>query len=171
MKRLTVAFLVGVAGMGMTAAETLGGTAPLPTTAWVAKAPLAGDSVVPGPGDPDAAGEFGINPRRRQGTVCYGLDVAGLDTITGAAIHKGRRGQEGPSRLTLFADATGRPGTGYEEACVTGLRKRLIKRMFKRSETRPWYIEVTTVAYPEGALRGQLGRGDYVLNLPDRSGR
>lgn len=170
MRRVRTAFLVLAAGMGVTASALTAqasATEPLPTTAWLFKASLEGGAVVPGPGDPDATGELGINPNRRRGTVCYGLDVANLDTITGLTIHKGRRGQEGPARLTLFADPAGRPGTDYHEACVTGVRKRLIKRITEPRKGRRWYVEVRSAAYPDGAVRGQLGPGDYVLNLPD----
>jgi hypothetical protein len=175
MKRMRVAVLALAAVTGATAASAAGqsvsGAGPLPTTAFSAKASLHGAEVIPGPGDPDGTGEFGINPRRRQGEVCYGLQVDGLDTITGASIHKARRHQAGPARLTLFSDAAGRPGAGYYEECVSGVKRRLIKRIFKAREggTRHWYVEVTTVAYPNGAVRGQLGPGDYSLNLPDRS--
>ena len=168
MKRIAVALLALAATTGGTAAGIAAAGEPQfpPTAAFLARASLAGASVLPGPGDPDAVGQFGMNPRKRQGRVCYGMVVEGLDPITGVFIHKGRRREEGPRRLTLFEDPVGRPGEGYYAECTSGVRRRLIRRIFKPREGRPWYVQITTVAYPNGALRGQLGPGDYAIALP-----
>ena len=175
MKRMVVALtaLVGATGGILAGVATAGEPQFPPVQAFVAKASLAGESVVPVPGDPDAAGEFGMNPRRRIGRVCWGLAIEGLDAVTGVTIHKGRRREVGPARLTLLADPAGRPGAGQYHECVSGIRRRLIRRIFRwRDEPRwPWYVQISTAAYPGGAARGQLGQGDYVLSLPDGSGR
>jgi hypothetical protein len=126
----------------------------------------SGANVVPGPGDSDAVAQIGLEPYPSERKVCYQLDSTGLGLATGAYIRKGGPGEQGPLRLTLFEDTAGVSVDTYTSDCVTGLKKRLVKRLARRSSLAgqisfdwSWYAEIRTVEFPAGALRGQLGAG------------
>jgi hypothetical protein len=177
MKRRFAAGSAAVAALCVASAVAWGDsfaeTADPPPGNFFIEAKLKGGAVVPGPGDPGAKGIVGLDPYSTRGRLCYGLKVTGLDTVTGAYVHKGERGEAGPQRLTLFEDAAGRPGTGYYRGCVTGIDERLIRHVIapRGGKGWPWYAEVRTAEHPAGAVRGQFALGISDLSLPDKTGR
>src|SRR5688500_17825118 len=48
---------------------------------------LSGAAERPGPGDPDGTGSAALQLNQGQGTICYDLEVAGIDPATAAHIH------------------------------------------------------------------------------------
>ena len=111
---------------------------------------LVGSEEVPGPGDPDGSGEVEITLNHGQGKVCWTLTVAGIDTATAAHIHRGETGVAGPVVVPLAA-----PADGSSEGCAD-VDRDLIKEILQSPEQ--FYVNVHNAEYPDGAIRGQLGK-------------
>jgi CHRD domain len=102
-------------------------------------------------GDPDGRGSFTAIIDGTQ--LCFGITVTNLDQPVAAHIHKGRPNQAGPIVVPLTQPATGDPGAS--SGCVTvdpALAAAILKNPHK------YYTNVHTMAFPGGAVRGQLFR-------------
>jgi hypothetical protein len=113
------------------------------------EAALTGAGVVPGPGDPDGSGTLNMSANGGQAEICYGLRTASIDTITEVHLHRGAVGVNGETVFTVTL-----PIGNYSRGCVDNLDRTLIHSIL--SKPANYYIAVRTVAYPSGALRGQL---------------
>ena len=109
---------------------------------------LTGAVEVPGPGDPDGAGQAKVTLDAAAGTVCYTLTVTGVDPLAAGHIHEGAAGAAGPVVVPLFA---GTAPTG--ETCVDS-DPALVKRIV--ADPTGFYVNVHNDAYKAGALRAQL---------------
>ena len=109
---------------------------------------LTGAVEVPGPGDPDGAGQAKVTLDAAAGTVCYTLTVTGVDPLAAGHIHEGAAGAAGPVVVPLFAGAA---PTG--ETCVDA-DAALVKRIV--ADPTGFYVNVHNDAYKAGALRAQL---------------
>jgi hypothetical protein len=112
---------------------------------------LDGDSEVGG-GDPDANGFGMVDLFKRQREVCFNLSwVDKTEPVRSAHIHKGRAGDDGGIKVTLWGpDESG----GNAAGCVDDVGRRLIKRL--RENPRRYYVNLHNGEFPEGAIRGQL---------------
>lgn len=120
------------------------------------KAWLTGEREVPGPGDPNGVGRAVIFLKRKDRKICYrSLRWIRIASPTAAHIHKGRRGQVGPVKVTLFDGAIPSNITAVR-GCVEDVRRRLIKKIARHP--RRYYVNVHNRPYPDGAIRGQLRR-------------
>ena len=98
----------------------------------------------------DASGDFNAELDLTNGKICYLLEVEGLDEVVAAHIHEGREGSNGAPVMSLqLASDNG------DDVCVDA-DKELLKRIARRSDG--YYVNVHTKAFPEGAVRGQLGK-------------
>jgi CHRD domain len=113
-------------------------------------ASLSGHNEIPD-ADPDGIGGFTALIDGDQ--FCYGLTVTNLDTPTGAHVHEGNAGENGPIVISLTAPATGDPGTS--SACVTADTSLLNDILQHPSQ---YYVNVHTTEFTGGAIRDQLGR-------------
>jgi CHRD domain len=107
-----------------------------------------------GAGDPDGHGSFTAIVDGNQ--LCFGVTVTNLDTPTAAHIHQGRRNQSNRPLVPLTQPATGDPGAA--SGCVTvgpAVAQAILKNPHK------YYFNVHTAAFPNGAVRGQLGRKSH----------
>jgi hypothetical protein len=111
---------------------------------------LIGAEEVPGPGDSDGSGEASITLNHGQGQICWTLSVEGIATATAAHIHRGASGVAGPVVVPLTA-----PAEGTSEGCVDADRD-LIKAILQDPDQ--FYVNVHNAEFPQGAIRGQLGR-------------
>jgi len=111
---------------------------------------LEGSQEVPGPGDPDGSGTVEITLNHGQGQVCWILTVAGIDTANAAHIHRGVSGERGAVVVPLEA-----PADGSSDGCADADRE-LIKEILQSPEQ--FYVNVHNAEYPDGAIRGQLGK-------------
>jgi hypothetical protein len=103
----------------------------------------------PGGGDPDGYATAEVSVADKLDQICYDVNnVRNIEPITGAHIHRGAPGVNGPVVITLKPANEG----GY-------------KGCFNRSEwtqdsleSNPggFYINLHTASYPNGAIRGQL---------------
>ncbi|WP_338302837.1 CHRD domain-containing protein [Erythrobacter sp. Dej080120_24] len=97
----------------------------------------------------DAGGDFTGEIDMGRGTLCYYLEVYGLDEVTAAHIHKGKDGENGPPVVVLEFE-----GADRDEVCLE-VEAELLADMARHEER--YYVNVHTAAYPAGAIRGQLG--------------
>lgn len=111
---------------------------------------LTGAAEVPGPGDPDGRGEAKITINPGKSKICWEINVRNIDTATAAHIHSAPAGIAGPAVVTLSPPVTNNNSTG----CTTVARS-LADAI--RKSPQGYYVNVHTVAYPAGAIRGQLG--------------
>lgn len=112
---------------------------------------LDGGQEVPGPGDPDGRGETVVKLDYQDGKVCVNIQTKDIATATAAHIHKALRGQAGPVVVGLPTPDE----KGKVWGCVDADRE-LIKNIGEHPEE--YYVNVHTGEYPDGAVRGQLGR-------------
>jgi len=114
---------------------------------------LAGAAEVPGPGDPDGVGTASLRFDHGFRGICFEIHVAGIALpATAAHIHLGSSGGAGPVVVTLIPP----DASGNVTGCVSASRD-LIKTIAKHPSD--YYVNVHTTDYPNGAVRGQLGKG------------
>lgn len=116
-------------------------------------ASMSGDQEVPGPGDPDGTGAATVTLNQGLGEVCWEIDVSNITLPSiGAHIHFGPAGVAGPIVVPLSAP----DGGGSSVGCATGVDPDLIKAI--RQDPAGYYVNVHTVDFPPGAVRGQLSK-------------
>ena len=147
-----LATIGGAAGMAvamLAMGAAMGGSAALADDHTHAMgASLFGENAVghDGAGD-DAGGDFTGMIDMEAGTLCYYLETYGLEDVTAAHIHKGKKDKNGPPVVTLMANED-------DETCVE-VDSEVLADIAKNEES--YYVNVHTQAIPEGAVRGQLG--------------
>jgi CHRD domain len=114
---------------------------------------LKGKNVVDGGIDKGGA-MLDVLAKPTQSKLCLNFSVKKLDPITSGAIHKGLEGEVGKPKITLFSDDTGLDGTGSYEGCVKNVKSSLLEKIAANPEK--FYADITSKAYPDGAIRGQL---------------
>ena len=112
---------------------------------------LTGAAEVPGPGDPDGGGRAVITLNQGQGEVCFELTVSNIAPATAAHIHSGAAGAAGDVVVTLAPP----PTEGSSKGCVSASAD-LIKDL--RQNPANYYIHIHNADFPDGAVRGQLGK-------------
>ena len=137
-----ILFVAGVS-LVLSAQDPQQGGRPLITT-------LTGPAEVPGPGDPDGTGTATITLNPGKDQVCYELTVDKIGTATAAHIHEGAVDKAGPPIVMLTA-----PANGSSKDCA-GLARDKIMDIVKNPAK--YYVNVHNEEYPNGAVRGQLGK-------------
>ena len=117
------------------------------------QATMVGANEVPGPGDIDGTGTVKLRLNQGRHRICYKIEVADITLpATAAHIHPGAVGEANPPVVVL-----GTPdATGLAEGCVTDVERSLIKAI--RKHPAQYYVNVHTTDFPDGAIRGQLGK-------------
>ncbi|WP_153395353.1 CHRD domain-containing protein [Ornithinicoccus halotolerans] len=110
---------------------------------------LRGAAEVPGPGDPDGTGTATVHLNPGLQRVCYTLEVTDVEQVTAAHIHVGDPTVAGPVVVPLDA-----PTDGMSSGCADADRALLVDIVSNPDE---YYVNVHSVAFPAGAVRGQLG--------------
>ena len=119
---------------------------------------LSGENEVP-TGDPDGIGWARLHVRPDDGTVCYTIKVKNLDAVVAAHIHVGAAGVNGGvvvDLAILAAETKVNGDTTFYSHCVEGLDASLLSSI--RENRAGYYLNVHTTVYPDGAIRGQLGK-------------
>lgn len=104
-----------------------------------------------GPGDPDGSGRAEITIADDFDQVCWDIsDVRNIGEVTAAHIHVGARGVNGPPVFPLTKSNEGTwkgcsGGAEWTQDRISGDPER-------------FYVNLHTAEYPNGAIRGQLGR-------------
>jgi CHRD domain len=140
-----IALIIFIAGVSvvLSAQEPQQGGRPLTTT-------MNGAAEVPGPGDPDGTGTVSITLNPGKGEVCYELAVDKIATANAAHIHIGAVDKAGPPVATLTA-----PAEGTSKGCVA-LDREKVQDIIKNPAN--YYVNVHNAEFPDGAVRGQLGK-------------
>ena len=137
-----ILFVVGVS-FAISEQDPQQGGRPFTTT-------LTGAAEVPGPGDPDGTGTASITLNHGQGEVCFELMVDKIAPANLAHIHVGAVDKAGPPVVTLTP-----PTNGTSKGCVP-LEKDKIKDIMQNPAN--YYVNVHNAEFPDGAVRGQLGK-------------
>lgn len=104
-----------------------------------------------GAGDPDGRGSATV---LIDGTrVCFGIVVTHIGDPVAAHIHKARRKQNGSIVVPLTQPSAGSPGAS--SGCVNA--SAALARDIRRHPAR-YYVNVHTMQFGGGAVRGQLNR-------------
>jgi hypothetical protein len=111
---------------------------------------MSGAEEAPTPGDPDGTGFAVIELDPKAEEVCFELTVSNITPAFASHIHEGPPGQAGPIVVTLSPP----PTDGDSSGCVSADEK-LIKDI--RAHPFRYYVNVHTLDFPNGAVRGQLG--------------
>jgi hypothetical protein len=119
------------------------------------KAELGG-AVVPGPGDPDGTAEAKVSVRPGELKICVRMEYElGVGRVTEIHIHEGGSGEAGPAIATLYEEAVGgAPGPSLIIGCEGEMPRPLVRRVAEHP--RRFYLDLHTLDFPDGALRGQL---------------
>jgi hypothetical protein len=105
----------------------------------------------PEPGDPDGSGQATIRLRKNQGQVCFRLSVEDIALpAVGAHIHRGNANVSGDVVVALRNPNA----QGVASGCVRASRTTVNQILRNRGS---FYVNVHTNAFPDGAVRGQLG--------------
>jgi hypothetical protein len=112
-------------------------------------------------GDPDGSGTAELTVDLKTGTVCYDITVTGIGEPTepdagigNAHIHSYPEGGAIAVDLeTEFNAVAGAADTYQAIECVTAPRKVLVDILLHPEQ---YYINVHTVAFPKGAVQGDL---------------
>lgn len=138
-------------------------------------ADLTGEAEVPGPGDPNGSGSARVEVKPSQGEVCFHIRWEDIDAPTAGHIHFGAPDVAGPIVVTFFMSSaapdqpptlpetiTGVSGCTEEVTVPEGApfdSPEALLRNIKR-HPRQYYVNVHNLAFPGGAIRGQLARDD-----------
>jgi hypothetical protein len=117
------------------------------------RADLRGGQEVSG-GDANGRGTAKLRLNRAARRVCFDIRVHDISEVVAAHIHRGRRGHDGPIRVELIGAPQG--DEDHFTGCANGVSRRLIRRINRHP--RRFYVNVHTVDFPGGAIRGQLHR-------------
>ena len=117
-------------------------------------AQLSGAAEVPGPGDPDGSGTAMIRLSLEESEVCFDLTVSNIGPATAAHIHEGAEGVAGEVVVPLDPA----PAEGSSSGCISDVDNTLIQNIIENPEQ--YYVNVHNEEFPDGAIRGQLGRLD-----------
>ncbi len=114
-------------------------------------------NVVPaGSGDPNVFGDASVWVNAGQGQVCWEIRAVYYQSAwppTGAFIHQGAAGMNGPVVIALGAPIP--PPDSYIARGCTSASFELLKAI-QRQPSR-YYLQITNETHPDGATRGQLG--------------
>lgn len=111
---------------------------------------LSGGAEVPGPGDADGSGEAKITLNHDKGEICYDITVKNIQEVTAAHIHVGAAGKSGGPKVAFKKAAD-----GAWKGCASA-DKALLNDLMQNPGN--YYVNVHNKEFPDGALRGQLGK-------------
>ena len=119
--------------------------------------PLSGaNEVLPNVGDPDGFGVANITIDDSTApfpTISWNITVGNIALPpTGAHIHQGAVGVNGPVRIDFNAQLT---GSGLQDADLVGVL----------AQPSGWYVNVHNASFPGGAIRGQVPEPTTALLL------
>lgn len=118
---------------------------------------LTGAAEVPPPADVDGTGTGVVQVKNKKGIVCVLLKkIANIGAATGAHIHSGAVGVDGPIVQALVTPVL--TGKKYQKSktCVTlGPGATLVTEL--RDNPSGYYLNVHNADWPGGAIRAQIG--------------
>ena len=145
--QMLVTSLLVAAGTAAIAAPALEGGQKF--TATLSGASEVNAAGVPNQGDPDGAGTARIIVNPGQARVCWEIETSNINAVVGAHIHRAPAGQNGGVVVPLTAAQN---GTISDCRDVT----RALADEIRKSPSS-FYVNIHTVGFGAGAIRGQLG--------------
>jgi hypothetical protein len=119
---------------------------------------LSGENEVPVT-DTDGRGWAKVKVSVDDGTVCYSVKVKNIAAVTAAHIHTGAAGVNGGvvvDLAILTADSKVRGNSTFYWNCVEVADTALLTAI--KENRAGYYLNVHTTEFPDGAIRGQLGK-------------
>ena len=113
-------------------------------------AKLKGQNEVP-PADPNGSGKAEVKLKLNKRKACFNIQFTGIGEAIAAHIHKGSAGVNGDIKVLFFEDSAG--VSSPVDDCVKA-KKPLLKKIARHPKR--WYVNVHTMEFPNGAIRGQL---------------
>ena len=125
------------------------------------QADLSGSQEVP-PVKTSATGDFKLTVYKK--ALSFELNVSGLMNVSGAHIHRGKRGENGPPVAGLFGGPTKEgafsgvlaEGTITEESLLGELQGKKIADLVRLLKSGNAYVNIHTETFPDGEIRGQI---------------
>ena len=112
-------------------------------------ASATGAQEVPGPGDPDGAGEGSFTVDAATGELCYLVAAGGIEQAVAMHIHEAPQGVAGPVVVPLDPATIG-ADTATDAVVGVALAADIL------ADPAGYYLNIHTPAFPDGAVRGQL---------------
>jgi len=156
-KSIVTAALGALALLGVAVAVGLAAVSPANRLG----AKLRGNNEVPQKGDPNGSAEARITLKAAKEKVCFNITYERIDAPTAGHIHKGAKGVAGAIKVPLF-DEPGGATVQPIKGCEGDVSRKLIRRI--RNHPERWYVNLHNCAYPDGAIRGQLGLRSQVFH-------
>lgn len=111
-----------------------------------------------------ASGEAFFRLSKNGKEITFDLKVKGIENVTAAHIHAGKKDQEGPPVAGLFSGPEKRgmfsgelaKGTITDKDLVGPLAGKSIPDLVAMIKSGEAYVNVHTARYPNGELRGQI---------------
>lgn len=128
---------------------------------------LSGQNEVP-PAQTNATGIGRFSTVPQFSNMSFGLSVNNIDQVTGAHIHQGKQGENGPIVVTLFKpnSPTGKVNGHLVNGSISNsmlegpLKGKTVIDLSDLIQSGQAYVNVHTTKNPNGEIRGQLlGRG------------
>ncbi len=127
------------------------------------EASLSGNEEVP-PVETKAKGRAKFQFIREGEKLTYTLTLSDIQDVTAAYIQKGKKGENGPAVLNLFAEPKKEDvkGTLFAEGKVepyllTGpLKGKSVDSLIRLMEAGEAYVDIETKKHPNGEIRGQI---------------
>jgi hypothetical protein len=107
-----------------------------------------------------ASGAGGFN--LEGGTVTYSIEVHGLPNVTGAHIHSGAAGTNGPIRVNFITVPLTSPVSADDGVLIEGsftaanVTVITFDQLIEQMRTGNAYLNVHSPTYPGGEIRGQI---------------
>ncbi len=127
------------------------------------KVMLSGSGEVPSVSTP-AKGEAVFEFDKAGKELKYKVTVSDIENVTAAHVHLGMKGKEGPPVAPI--DIKGKKEGGFSGTLAEGtitdkdlvgpMKGKPVKDLMKEIKTGDLYVNVHTVKYPNGELRGQI---------------
>jgi hypothetical protein len=114
---------------------------------------MDGAAEVPGPGEASGAGSAAVLVEQSQNRVCYVLHAVNVAQPTAAHIHEAAVGVAGPVVVPLTPPAG---ENSNSNGCVSNVESGIVSRLVQNPAG--FYVNVHNADFPDGAIRGQLGR-------------
>jgi hypothetical protein len=129
-----------------------------PANTYKFEVALDGAQEVPGPGDSDGSGLATLFLNDADNSIVWNITVNNIVLpITGDHIHEAAAGVAGPVVINFGGQLLGGPLVDSDVANIL-------------ANPTGYYVNVHNADYPAGAIRGQLGRGVLVADVPDSLG-
>lgn len=130
------------------------------------KAELSGNEEVPAV-KTQAKGEAKFSLSKGEDRLTYTVVLHGIENVTAAHVHKGKRGENGPPVADLFKEPKGKTATDtllsegviFAYDLIGPLKGKSIKSLMEMIEAGDAYVNVHSKDHPEGEIRGQIMPG------------